>query len=257
MLVGYDGRRASDDALTLGLQLAGMLSAKLVLVYAYDPETDSAVEGVQATPDSAREAAEAVLRRAMRSLPYGVPADARAVARLPVANVLQELAEEEHAAMIVLGPTEFGRLSRLLVGSAAERLVQSAPCPVAVAPHDHRLGSARRIERIGVCWDASPEADSALDFAARLASEGHAELRLYEALRPLVLAYPATGESEVAYEESSTRAAGESIFETTGMTTHPCSLAMASVVSVCACTPCVESTKRSTPSTAWSARETS
>lgn len=211
VLVGYDGRQASDDALALGIQLAELLSAKLLLVYAYDPETDSAPQGVQSGPESVKSATGEILRRGMRSLPYGVPADCLAVPRLPVAGVLQELAQSENAAMIVLGPTEFGPLSRLLVGSAAERLVQDAPCPVAVAPRDHRLGGARRIERIGVCWDGSPESEHALDFAGELAAEGPAELHLYRAVQPLMLAYPGTAESDIAYEESSTRAAEEAL----------------------------------------------
>ena len=56
---------------------------------------------------------------------------------------------------------------------------------------------------------------------------------------------------------SAGRASGESILLTTGTMTSPSSRAMESVVSVCACTPCVASTKRSAPSTARRARDTS
>lgn len=209
--MGYDGRSASDDALALAVQLAGLLDAKVLLVYAYDPATDSAPQGVRTGADSAQRAAKEILQRGMRSLPYGVPADCVAVPRVPAAHVLQELAETESAALIVLGPTEFGPLSRLLVGSAAERLVQNAPCPVAVAPRDYRLGHAERIERIGVCWDGSPESEHALDFAGELAGEGPVGLYLYRVMQPLVLAYPSTPDSEIAYEESSTQAAEEAL----------------------------------------------
>ncbi len=58
-------------------------------------------------------------------------------------------------------------------------------------------------------------------------------------------------------DTSSTRDAGASIFERTGIMVQPAERAIASVVKVCACTPCVESTSRITPSTAERARDTS
>ena len=56
---------------------------------------------------------------------------------------------------------------------------------------------------------------------------------------------------------SSVLASGESILLTTGIMTRFDSCAIRSVVSVCACTPCVASTSKIEPSTALSARETS
>ena len=63
--------------------------------------------------------------------------------------------------------------------------------------------------------------------------------------------------SASSIDTSSGRAWGESILERTGTITQPAAFAIESVVSVCACTPCVASTRRITPSTAESARDTS
>ncbi len=56
---------------------------------------------------------------------------------------------------------------------------------------------------------------------------------------------------------SSTRESGESTLERTGIITSPASRAIWRTERVCACTPCVESTRRIEPSTARIARDTS
>ncbi len=67
--------------------------------------------------------------------------------------------------------------------------------------------------------------------------------------------HPSNNESSLVM--SATLAFCESILETTGIIASPKLLATERTESVCASTPCVASTSRTTPSTAESARDTS
>ncbi|MCA9775579.1 MAG: universal stress protein [Candidatus Eremiobacteraeota bacterium] len=59
------------------------------------------------------------------------PADIRVlVVEGPVAQKIIDVAEEEGAGLIVMTTQGAGGLARWLIGSAAERVVRHAPCPV-------------------------------------------------------------------------------------------------------------------------------
>jgi nucleotide-binding universal stress UspA family protein len=178
IIIGYDGTGTSDDALVLGTGLAELAGARLILAFAYGDD------------ESAQQAAERVLHRAMKLVPYGVAAVARAIPDSSAARVLEQLAEEEHADLIVVGSTESGHISRVLIGSVGERLLRGAPCAVAVAPIDLRKRAPRTLKQIGVCWDGSAEAEEALELAIELARAGGADLRLYSAINPLPVVSP-------------------------------------------------------------------
>lgn len=178
IIVGYDGTGTSEDALVLGTRLAELAGARLILAFAYGDDR------------SAQETAERTLHRAMKLVPYGVAAVARAIPDSSAAHVLEQLAERERADLIVVGSTNAGHVSRVLIGSVGERLLRGAPCAVAVAPIDLRKRAPRPIKQIGVCWDASAEAEDALARAIELAREARADLRLYSAINRLPMVSP-------------------------------------------------------------------
>ena len=54
----------------------------------------------------------------------------RAIPSDSAARALSEVAEAEHADLIVVGSSRRSKLGRLLPGTTAERLLRDAPCPV-------------------------------------------------------------------------------------------------------------------------------
>jgi nucleotide-binding universal stress UspA family protein len=183
IIVGYDGRDTSEDALALGTQLARLDRARLIVAFAYGMAESQGGETAAA--------ADSMLVRALATVPYGVAATTRAIPDGPAAQALEQLAELEKADLIVIGSTDWGPLSRALVGNLAERLLHGSPCPVAVAPKGFRDRSPRPLKLIGVGWDGSEEGEAALERATELAQETQAELRLYTMIEPRSAAVPA------------------------------------------------------------------
>jgi nucleotide-binding universal stress UspA family protein len=127
ILIGVDGSERSEDAVAFGRELALAAGAPIVLV-----------SGIHAHATSSREDAEATLVRLAAPLDDVGPAQLRAVANRSGAQALQEIAEQEEVGIIVIGSSRTGRLGRVLPGSTAERLLQGAPCPVAIVPLGYR-----------------------------------------------------------------------------------------------------------------------
>jgi nucleotide-binding universal stress UspA family protein len=151
-------------------QLARLTGARLLLAFAGE------------NPDD-------VLERGLAQLPYGVRRDTRAFSEDSPAQALEELAESEHADLIVIGSTALGPLGRVVIGSVGERLLHGSPCAVVVAPKGFKDTDLDIPEKIGVCWDGSPESELALDTAIELAGIGGGELYLLTAIDPDAYVY--------------------------------------------------------------------
>jgi nucleotide-binding universal stress UspA family protein len=97
------------------------------------------------------------------------------------AHLLHQRAEAECAQLVVLGSSHTGRFGRVIPGGTGERLLHDSPCAVAVVPRGY---ADRPIERIGVAYDGSPEADAALQHATALALDLQAHLDLIGVVTP-------------------------------------------------------------------------
>lgn len=177
IVVGVDGTDRSVDAITLARSLAASTDATTVVACVHP--SLSALAGApkyREYEEAVRAEAQAKLARAVRA-GRGV-ADGRVVAGASTAEGLQRLAETESADLIVVGSTHRGPLDRVLAGSVADRLLQGAPCSVAVAPvgYGRRTGAAFTV--IGVGFDGSDEARGALASASGLAVSASATLRV-------------------------------------------------------------------------------
>lgn len=86
---------------------------------------------------------------------------------------LRELAAADGAEVIVLGPRDRARPSHPTV----QQLARDAPCAVAVAGELAR-GTFDRVDRVGVAYDGSAEAEEALQVGAQLAASDGVELVL-------------------------------------------------------------------------------
>ena len=176
IIVGIERSERSRDALALARTLALAAGSRLILVAVYPIEGRSAVMPPGAYATALAEEAEATLEWAVRPL-AGVLATRRAVPCTSITRGLQQVAEEEAALAIVVGPSHRGTLGQVIPGSVGERLLHGAPCPVAVAPSGYWSTAARGIRRIGVGFVATPEADEALCAAVGIALRTGAAIR--------------------------------------------------------------------------------
>ena len=125
--------------------------------------------------------------REMRDRLSGVAADRLTIsitANPSPAHALHDLAEAEHAELIVVGSSHTGRLGRVAPGSTAERLLHGAPCAVAVVPNGYRTRTEQQIRRIGVAYDGSAESTAAVGAAVELARALSAELEVIGVVVP-------------------------------------------------------------------------
>ena len=168
ILCPLDFSAGSQQALYAAMQLAVADDAELVLLHAWSIPTaafatDLGVPAsvVQPTLDDATvELADAVqaataagVKHVTQKLLVGAPEETiLAVAR-------------EGADLLVIGTHGRTRISRILLGSVAEKVVRRAPCPVLTVRPDSRIGPYRDV----LCpVDFSPESHRAMVLAAGL-----------------------------------------------------------------------------------------
>jgi len=124
-----DFSEPSQAAWELACALARDYSARLLIVHVYSPPPVYAPDGI-AIPFPQEE--PAALRARLAELR---PSDQRIACEHfllegdPAEKIL-ELAQKEHADLIVMGTHGTTGLARLLVGSVAESVLRKAPCPV-------------------------------------------------------------------------------------------------------------------------------
>lgn len=96
-----------------------------------------------------------------------------------VEGAILHTAETLSADLIVMGSHGRSGVSRLLLGSVAERVLRSAACPVMVVPpHDALATSATVFKHIVCSIDFSDSSLAALEWALSLAEEADARLSL-------------------------------------------------------------------------------
>jgi nucleotide-binding universal stress UspA family protein len=142
ILVATDFSEPADAALTYGRALARNFGATLhvlhvagtlpIAVYGAEAYTVSVPELQQEIEDAARKELNDLLVdndvRPLPTKPVLVTSDAPALA-------IVEYAKREHIDLIVTGTHGRGAVAHLLMGSVAERVVRTAPCPVLTVRH--------------------------------------------------------------------------------------------------------------------------
>ncbi|HYB31225.1 MAG TPA: universal stress protein [Solirubrobacteraceae bacterium] len=163
-IISYDDTAGDHDALMLGRTLADA-GASLTLAYVrHSTQSDHSREQLEERD------AQALLDRGIQRLDrHGV--EARIVVSASTPEGLVHLAQEEDADIIVFGSDYRTPPGRVAPQHSAQRLLESAPAAVAIAPADY-LES--RIHRIGVL--AVPGDDSTIATARSLADSFGATL---------------------------------------------------------------------------------
>jgi nucleotide-binding universal stress UspA family protein len=200
VLVGIDGTSSGLEALSLGSALAVITGAPLVLGAVYGFEVMTSAFGGPAWPQHVE--ASRWLKEAEARLGDAVPWRSVTVQAGSIAHGLAQMAEEEDAAILVLGFSRHGPVGRIMTGTDVTRVVHGSPCAVAVVPHGWHMQPEDKALTFGVAFDGSPESHEALALAARLAEAPHARLRILTAVQLLSPAHPvfaATGASYASW----------------------------------------------------------
>jgi len=138
------------------------------------------------------------ISRAREMLGDGVAVRTSALADPSAAHGLHALAEEEAAALVVVGSAHAGHVGRVFPGTVGERLLHGSPCPVAVVPRGYRDRSGG-LAAIGCAYDGSDEAKTALRAATEVARAVGGTLRIVMAVQPPAMVH--TGAPGPAYVE--------------------------------------------------------
>ena len=121
-----------------------------------------------------------MLAEARHRIAPGIPVEARAPVAVSPARGLTELAEDDDADLLVVGSSRRAPSGRISLERTAGRLLQGAPCAVALAPADARESGPFR--DIAVAYDGSPEARAAVETGYALAARDRAAVTLLRAL---------------------------------------------------------------------------
>jgi nucleotide-binding universal stress UspA family protein len=132
ILVPHDFSETAQRALDFALHLAEPLGARITLMFAYDviaygfPEAPSLAMDTTQIERAARTALENVASRARRP---AVPVDC-VLRQGPAWSEINAAALETRADLIVIGTHARRGVAHALLGSVAEKVVRTAPCPV-------------------------------------------------------------------------------------------------------------------------------
>ena len=145
ILVATDFSEPSDAALAYGRELARSFGAQLTVLHVVDNIQARAVGGdgfVFVDPElqpgieaSARRQVEGLVAVDDRERPHSIAA---IVTSNNPAVAIVDYARGSAIDLIVIGTHGRGAVAHLLLGSVAERVVRSAPCPVLTVRHPER-----------------------------------------------------------------------------------------------------------------------
>jgi nucleotide-binding universal stress UspA family protein len=170
VIAAFDGSPPGEDALALALRLLDPEDGTLTLACVMSGRhwrLDAHVHRPDAVvPD---EIAPMLADARDRAVPPGIRVQQRAPVASSPARGLTELAEHEGADLVVIGSSRHAEPGSVRLERTAGRLLEGAPCAVAVAPGGLRETEA--FHHVGVAYDGSPEAEAArlagFDIAAR------------------------------------------------------------------------------------------
>jgi nucleotide-binding universal stress UspA family protein len=205
IVVGFDGGEGGRDALALALAIAEADELVVGVALPYEP-----------VPVIDSEGYDRALADRFDAL-FGEVGDelaGREFARQELrdsspARALSGLAEAEGADLIVLGSTHRGKVGRVYPGSVGERLLNGAPCAVAVAPRGFAAREHGGLGTIGVAYDGTPESHSALTQAERLRDRFDSSLRVIT-----VVPYPDTISKQLSHTAPELAAAARELLGT-------------------------------------------
>jgi len=171
----------SEVAIPFAAHLAELYHANTVFAahIISEPEGTGAVASAEELKEE-REAAEAEMRNFVAANPFGKIAVEPHVGQGSIAEVVGTLIEEKKIDLVVVGTHARSGLRKLLLGSIAQRIFNTADCPMlTISPRARRAWSAEeKLARILYATSFSEHSLRALPYALSLAKAANAELLL-------------------------------------------------------------------------------
>jgi nucleotide-binding universal stress UspA family protein len=181
-----EARRAEEYASALAASWQIPLSVMTVLEFPPGMNPDYAVNKQYLT-DRMHDASTRLAEFKERTRRRGIVATTHIASGIPSERVIAA-AQSEKADLLVVGTRGKSGLAHVLLGSTAERVIRSAPCPVLAVPRlkDDRSTEERIcLKHILVPTDLSDCSLDALEYAAVVARQSKASLELLHVLEPV------------------------------------------------------------------------
>lgn len=187
ILFPTDFSPASRAALPFAQSLAQIYGSTILLAHSIPPEprlsvvTDRIPEADEFVWQDARHKLDAFKNEAA----IGTVSVKILLDRGDVANVIPALIREQEIDLVVVGTHGRRGVSKLVMGSSAEKIYRSATCPVMTVGPRVRPSTQWLLRRILCPVDLAEDPDPVLHYALALAEENQAELIVLDAV-PLV-----------------------------------------------------------------------
>lgn len=169
VLAATDLTPASDDVLGSAARLARAAGARLHVIHAFDLELSAypGIDGAAPTfPGRIAEARERLDAQLAHTLPKGMRAESREVVIYAAHRAILERAVAVRADVVFLGPHR--DRSAGLLGTTADRVIRSAPCPCLVVRRPLQLPLRRVLVPIDLSDPAAGALTAALGWCERL-----------------------------------------------------------------------------------------
>ena len=180
IVVGYNGKNHSREALLWAAAEAARRDAPLLVVYAanYPGMTLGPGPGLLEPDPGALDAAQEVTVRGVSEALAAFP-DLHVAGATEVTSPSEALVEESASAgLLVIGSRGYGRVVGALLGSVAFAVAARAKCPVIVVKDESAERPVGPDHRVVVGTDGSPQAAAAVGFAAGRAALASASLEV-------------------------------------------------------------------------------
>jgi nucleotide-binding universal stress UspA family protein len=132
IVVAVDESEPSEFAVRMGVKIGGEYDATLLLVHVVDTASGLGPEfGVDQSFIRTKQLdyGHAILQAAQSHVPHEFNAQVVLREGNPAEQIVQ-VAKDQSADLIIIGTRARGRVARLFLGSTAEAVLRSAPCPV-------------------------------------------------------------------------------------------------------------------------------
>jgi nucleotide-binding universal stress UspA family protein len=192
ILFPTDFSPASDAALPFALALAKIYGSTILMAHAVpaEPMLQVVPDRIPAQDDQDWQQAREKLAECTRNVALGdIPCKA-VLNRGDLSNVIPAMVEKCRADLVVLGTHGRRGVSKMMLGSGAEQIYRSAPCPVLTVGPKAKAGADWKPRRI-LCpveltaHDGDRDPESALLYGLSLAEENEAQFLVLQAV-PLV-----------------------------------------------------------------------
>ncbi len=178
LAVGYLATPSGNDGVALAVAVAQATGAAIDLICVVKPVPYDGHPGLDQYQERLENQAAEWLAEGANLVPDGIELRTVVTVNEAFSDGIVEVAEQSGAAMIIVGGTGDGILSRHTLGTVSTELLHSSPLPVLLAPRGYAGRTGVKLDMITVAVPLKENASDPLPFALGLAELAHLDLRL-------------------------------------------------------------------------------